>query len=300
MTAPVETDDAEASMIDLTKPFDFNFRLFNVDSESRQLHNPPPPPQPQRPQPKTHEKKRGHASYELLETSLVTYWKPFGQRRGVCLGPEETYLCTGCEICAPSEYVTNSQPECNRIPPTAVAMPLPEMPSYERVNYELALFKANMEELRQHRAFASELTHQDPQQIDQVLEGKTPEKREISQRQLKSDGAAAVPWLTDQVFPLRSSDMAIRDKSINVAPGDNTIHVATGKANGSPPKAATARVPKKPRVAKANGSDPPKKRGRPRKYPLPEPKPPPESKLPQSTPSQSTLSQPTPDSHGKA
>ena len=292
MTAPVEADDAEASMKDLAEPSDINFRLFNVDPESRQSRN---PPQPQPSQPKTQEKKRGIASYEALDTSLVTYWRPLGERRGVCLGPEETYLCTGCEICAPSEYVTNSQPECDRIPPTAVAMTPPEMPSYERVDYELTLFKANMEELRQHRAFASELIHQDSQQIDQVLEGRTPEKREISQRRLSSDGASAVTRLTDRVFPLASLDETIKDKATNVASGDNTIHVATSKANGGPSKTTTARAPKKPRVAKANGSDPPKKRGRPRKYPLPEPKPPPESK-----PSQPTPSQPKPDSHGKA
>ncbi|KAI1059250.1 hypothetical protein LB507_004014 [Fusarium sp. FIESC RH6] len=145
-------------------------------------------------------------------------------------------------------------------------MPPPDMPSYERVDYELALFKANMEEIRQHRAFASELIHQDCGQIDQVLEGKTPDKRELSQRQLKSDGASIVPRLTDRVFPLRSLDNTIKDKATNVASDDNTIHVATGKANEGPSKAATARAPKKPRVAKVNGSDPPKKRGRPRNF----------------------------------
>ena len=292
----VETGDTAACSLPLG--YDYHFRLSNVDLDSRQSHDPPPPP----PQPKTHNKKDG--SYERLDTSLVTYWRPFGQRRGIWLGPEESHLCTGCGICAPSRYVTKAQPECNRIPPAAAAMsrpkmpkmPGPEMPNYERVDYELALFKANMEELRQHRAFTSELLHQDPRQIDQVLEGKTPEKQEISQRQLKSDGASAVPRLTDQFFPQGSSD-----KPTNVSSGGDTIHVASDKASGGPSKASTARVPKKPRVAKANGSDPPKKRGRPRKHPLPEPKLPPESIPAQSKPLlESKPSQPTPDSHRKA
>jgi hypothetical protein len=177
------------------------------------------------------------------------------------------------------------------------------MPNYERVNYEMALFNANMEELRQHRAFASELLHQDPRQIDLVLEGKRPERREVNQQQLKSEGTSAVPRLTDQFFPQRSGD-----NSINVSSGGDTIHVATGRTNGGPSKATTARVPKKSRVAKTNGSDPPRKRGRPRKHPLPEPKPLPEPEpLPEAKPlpepkllPEAKPSQPTSDNHGKA
>ncbi|KAH7179184.1 uncharacterized protein B0J16DRAFT_387016 [Fusarium flagelliforme] len=277
----VEIGDTEAWMTDLTKGYDYNFRLFNVDSESRHstfntTQNPPPA--------KIHQKK---GSYELLDTSLMAYWRPLTERRGVWLGPEESHSCSSCDTCAPSEYTTEAQPECNRISPTdvAIAMPGPEMPNYERVNYEMALFNANMEELRQHRAFASELLHQDSQQIDLILEGKQPESREVNQKQLNSEGTSSVPRLTNQFFPQRSSD-----NSINVSSGGDTIHVATGGANGGPSKATTARVPKRPRVAKGNGSDPPKKRGRPRKHPLPEPKP-----LPESKPSQ-----PTPDNHGKA